>query len=379
MEFVGSSRPTIGVEIELQLIDPDTRDLTPKSIQLLELCEKAGLDRVKAEITQSMIEVNSEVCDDVKEARKHLEWRIATLRTLAGELGVELNSSGTHPFQRWTERKIHPTERYVYILDKFKWLARRLTVYGVHVHVGVENGEKAIALSNALMQYLPHLLALSASSPYWESVDTGMASCRAGIMESFPISGLPYYFPNWKEFEKYCEVLQRSGAIVSLKDLYWYLRPNPEFGTIEFRICDAMPTLKETMALVAMMHCLVVWVSEGLAAGTRSRTVRMHRYWIAPENQWVAARDGLDAMIITNQEGERRNLKNEILHLVDQLDPIATRLNCREELSDVREIVQSGTSASRQRMVFEESQSLQAVVDALINEFKMNTPTPTHV
>lgn len=376
IEFVGSPNPTIGVEIELQLIDPETRDLTPKSIELLEFCRGRGVERVKAEITQSMVEIDTEVSYDVKQCRGYLERRVAKLRAIANKLGIELCVSGTHPFQRWTESKIFPSERYRYLLKKFQWLARRLTVYGLHVHIGVENGEKAIAVSNAAIRYLPHLLALSASSPYWESVDTGMHSCRAGIMESFPISGLPYYFPNWEEFEKYCDILLQTGAIASLKDLYWFIRPSPSYGTLEFRICDAMPTLSETMALVALIQALVVWIDEGLSNGSRSKTVSMRRYWMAPENQWVAARDGLEGMIIVNDEGKRRKISDDILNLMEHLAPVAKRLNSYEELLYVEEIIRHGASAWRQRAVFQEEQSLQTVVDALVKEFETDKPDP---
>lgn len=213
IQFFGSPRPTIGVEIEIQLIDPETRDLTPESIALLELCRARRIERVKAEITQSMVEIDTEISNDVKECRIYLDKRIAQIRSVAQELGLHLAVSGTHPFQHWSQRKIYPSERYQYLLDKFQWLARRLTVYGLHVHIGVEGGEKAIAISNAAIRYLPHLLVLSASSPYWEGIDTGMQSSRAGVIESYPISGLPYYFPNWQEFEKYCDTLLHTGAI----------------------------------------------------------------------------------------------------------------------------------------------------------------------
>ncbi len=377
MDFVGSPRPTLGVEIELQLIDPETRDLCPLSVQLLSECSKRQIGHVKAEITQSMIEIDTAICEDVKECRQSLEATINALRPIVKQLGIELCVSGTHPFQRWTERKIYPTERYIYLLDKFKWLARRLTVYGVHVHVGVESGERAIAISNALIRYLPHMLALSASSPYWESVDTGMHSCRAGVMESFPISGLPYYFPSWSEFENYCEVLTRSTAITSLKDLYWFIRPNPTFGTLEFRICDGMPTLTETMALVAFIQTLVVWVDRGLADGSRSKAIQMQRYWIAPENQWVAARDGLEAMVIINDDGERRRLGDDVLNLLDKIAPVARSLNNAQELEYLKQIIKNGSSASRQRRVYQEKQNLQDVVDSLVNEFNTDVPMQT--
>jgi carboxylate-amine ligase len=374
IEFIGSPRPTLGVELELQLVNPATKDLAAESVALLDLCRRRGLERVKAEITQSMVEIDTEISADVKECRAHLAKRIAQLQAVAREIGVELAVSGTHPFQCWRERKIFPNSRYRYLLQKFRWLAARLNVYGLHVHVGVRSGADAIAISNAAIRYLPHLLALSASSPYWEGVDTGLHSCRAGVMESFPISGLPYYFPNWQEFEKYCDTLLHTGAIASLKDIYWFIRPSPAYGTLEFRVCDGIPTLSETMAIVALIQTLVVWIDEGLRTKARSETISMRRYWIAPENLWVAARDGLDGMIIVNEEGKRRKISDDILNLMEHLAPIAKRLNCYEELSFLAEIIRQGSSAKRQRALFRQTQSLEAVVGALVNEFATGMP-----
>ena len=374
IEFAGSPKPTIGVEIELQIIDPETRDLTTQSVKLLDMCHRRGIERVKAEITQSMIEIDTEISQDVKECRGYLERRIAQLRTVTRDMGVDLAVSGTHPFQRWTERKIFPNERYRYLLDKFQWLAPRLNVYGLHVHVGVRSGASAIAISNAAIRYLPHLLALSASSPYWEGLDTGMHSCRAGVMQSFPISGLPYYFPNWQEFERYCDTLLHTGAIASLKDLYWFIRPSPTYGTLEFRVYDGIPTLSETMALVALVQALVVWIDEGFAGGGRSEAISMRRYWIAPENLWVAARDGLEGMIIVNEEGKRRKIADDILNLLEHLAPVAKRLNSYEELLSLEQIIRNGSSARRQRAVFGREQSLNAVVDCLVKEFAADSP-----
>lgn len=378
IEFVGSPNPTIGVEIELQLIDPETRDLTPESVDLLEFCREQGVERVKAEITQSMVEIDTEVSYDVKQCRGYLERRIAKLRAAASALGLRLCVSGTHPFQRWRENKIFPSERYRYLLAKFQWLARRLSVYGLHVHIGVESGEKAVAISNAAIRYLPHLLALSASSPYWEGIDTGMQSSRVGVMDSFPISGLPYYFPDWQEFERYCDTLLHTEAITSLKDLYWFIRPSPSFGTLEFRMCDGVPTLSETMALVALIQSLVVWIDEGLVDGSRSKTISMRLYWIAPENLWMAARDGLNGMIIINEDGKRRKISEDIFNLIEHLAPVAKRLNSYEELLYLKEMIQNGSSAKRQRAVFRQTQSLQAVVDALMVEFESDQLIPAN-
>lgn len=372
--FASSPRPTIGVEVELQLIDPQTLDLTARSIELLKLCAQRKIQRIKAELTQSMIEIDTEVSTDVKECRRSLELRLLALRALCEDLGVKLCVAGTHPFQHWTERKIYPSPRYEYLLQKFQWLARRITVYGLHVHIGVKSGEHAVAISNHILKYLPHLLALSTSSPFWEGADTGMESCRLSVLESFPLSGLPYYFPDWLGFEDYCETLLGLGAIASLKDLYWFIRPSPGYGTLEFRICDGIPTVTETMAVVALIQALVVFIDQGLHDGSRPRKVSMRRYWIAPENCWIAARDGLDGMIIREETGQRVKIADELLLLVDRLRPVAQKLNSDEELLHIKQMIRNGSSAKRQRARFAATQSLPAVVKGLINELENDQP-----
>jgi carboxylate-amine ligase len=372
--FASSPRPTIGVEIELQLIDPITWDLTARSIDLLELCERRGVERIKAEIMQSMIEIDTEIAIDVKQCRGFLERRLAVLHSLTGELGIKTCSAGTHPFQRWTERKIYPSPRYQFLVNKYQSLARRLSVYGMHVHIGVRSGEQAIAISNHVIPYLPHLLALSASSPYYEGIDTGLQSSRVGILEAFPIAGIPYYFPDWRGFEKYCEALLNVGAIVSLKDLYWFVRPSPAFGTLEFRICDGIPTLSETMAVVALIQALVVHIDEELISGRRPREVSMRTYWIAPENNLIAARDGLDGMIILGEDGQRRSIAEDLLLLIDELRPVARRLDSEEELLTVRQMIRNGSSATRQRRSFGRSGSMHSVVRDLVTEFEHDRP-----
>jgi len=374
ISFAGSPNPTVGVEVEVQLIDPKTLDLVPRSIELLDICKKHKIDGAKAEITQAMLEIDSFAANDIKECRKRLQERLTHLRSAASELGVKLNMSGTHPFQRWTDLKIFPNPRFEQLIKKFQWLARRLTVYGAHIQIGVANGEQAIAVSNHVIQYLPHLLALSASSPYWEGLDTGLQSCRIGILESFPISGLPYYFPDWSGFEDYCATLLNIGAIESIKDIYWFVRPRPDLGTLEFRICDGMPTLTETVAVAALTQALVVWITEGLKDGSRKKEVSMRRYWIAPENQWTATRDGLDGMLIIDEGGQRRKLSEDLLELIETLRPTARKLNSEEELLYVKQMICHGSSAARQRAEFVRTGRLTAVVHKLLEEFDTDQP-----
>jgi carboxylate-amine ligase len=379
LEFQGCVKPTLGVEVEVQLIDRSTKDLAAAAETILKRSEGIEDLCLKSELTVAMVEINTNICANVREVAEDLSRQMDRLREIAASQGLKIAISGTHPFQDWRERKIFPDPRHTHLLEKFQWLARRWTTFGLHVHVGVKNGERAIAIMNALIPYLPHLLALSASSPFWGGTDTGLSSCRAAVTESFPTGGLPYYLPGWKEFEKYFETLQATGAIGSIKDLYWDIRPHYDFGTIEVRIFDGIPTLHETLALVALAQCLVVWIDDQLEKGGRTGQIRMQRYWTAPENKWQAARYGLEGQIIIREGEDRRPLKEEIEKLLEILKPVAATLDCAEELSWARDILRTGSSATRQRRIFSETRSLKAVVDTLIAELQENRPIDVEV
>jgi len=369
LKFIGSNKPTIGVEIELQVLNAETLDLAPQSELLIQKAIDIGLERVKPEIHQSMIEIDSEISCDIKECRTFLSSRGSLLGSIANELGLKLAISGTHPFQRWADRQFSPDIRYQNLHARYQWLARRMNVYGLHVHVGVKNGKMALAISNVLIKYLPHLLALSANSPFWQGLDTGMNSSRINIMDSFPFGGIPQQFKQWSEFEHYYETLSHIGIISSLKDLYWHIRPNLEYGTVELRICDAMSTLDETMSIAALFQTLVVYASEYLENQPNDWLWSPEQQWIAPENQWIAARDGLNGMIITDLQGNREKISESILQLIDTLSPTAKKLNCYEELQAISRIIINGNGAERQRNLFKDSQSLQEVVLNMSNEF----------
>jgi carboxylate-amine ligase len=369
LDFQGSEKPTIGVEIELQIIDPETLDLVPHSDKVLELCKEQNL-RVKTEIHQSMIELDSDISEDVKQCRKCLKETMLQLNEIVEGLGFMAGVTGTHPFQQWAERLISNSDRYQNLHEKFQWLARRMNVYGMHVHIGVSSGNRALALCQAMIKYLPHLLALSANSPFWQGIGTGMQSSRINILDAFPLSGYPKAFSNWKQFEGYYKTLSKVGAISSFKDIYWYVRPNPSYGTIEIRICDAMTKLDETMAVTALIQCLVAKINDELDEGLQLDWSKKH-HWIVPENQWIAARDGLEGMIIVDLQGKRQKISDAILELVGELSPIAMRLNCMEELNYLPEMIKNGNGAQRQMANFADTNSLQEVVKAAHTEFKL--------
>ena len=364
--FRSSPRPTLGVEIELQIIDPQSCTLKQGSVDLL---DRLGHDhpKIKQELTQSTIEVITGICDDVAESVSDLAGSVRELYDLGDEMGMAFASAGTHPFGQWRDQKVFPNSRYQDLVDRIQWPARRLLIYGLHVHVGLESGEKAIAVSNALASYLPHLLALSASSPFIDFEDTGLASARSKIFEGMPTAGLPYRLANYGEFQKFMNTLVRAEAIQTIREIWWDIRPHPSFGTLEVRICDAPSTMRELASLVAMVQCLVVALGDRYEQGA---PIELLKPWILRENKWRACRHGLDADLIFDNEGDHGPLRQQLPDLVARLEPVADRLGCLAELRGVHRILDEGASYERQRAVMAASPRLPDVVASLVAELR---------
>ncbi len=364
--FTSSPRPTIGVELEVQILDPATMNLASGSLAIL---ERVGADhpKIKQELTQSTIEVITGICETVAEARADLAATLGEVYAVGDEVGLGFALAATHPFAQWRDQDIFPNERYQMLVDKIQWPARRLLIYGLHVHVGVSSGEKAIALSNALTTYIPHLLALSASSPFIDFEDTGLASARSKIFEGMPTAGLPFRLANYGEFQAFMNTLIRARAIKTIREIWWDIRPHPDFGTIEIRVCDVPSTLSEVCALTALIQSLVVCLGSAYDDGNY---VNILRAWIVRENKWRAVRHGLDADIITDNRGGHAPLRDEIASLVEQVTPFAETLGCLAELGDVQRILDGGASYERQRRVHAETGSLEAIVRSLSEEMR---------
>lgn len=358
--FNGSPRPTLGVEVELQIIDPITRNLTSRSVQILERIPDEM--PIKQELTQSTIEVVTGICNSVAESRADLTRSLEVLYEIGDELGHTYAAAGTHPFAQWREQSIYPNERYQNLVKRIQWPARRLMIYGLHVHVGVKSGEKAIAICNALTKYLPHLLALSASSPFIDFEDTGLASARTKIFEGMPTAGLPFRLSNYSEFQSFMNSLINADAIESIREIWWDIRPHPTFGTIEVRICDCPSTLTETAAITALTQCLIDWLDSCYDTGLMPELLRP---WIVRENKWRAARYGLEANVIVDNAGTQRRLSDDVEDLVGRLTGHARHLECEEELQDVLKFLQDGASYQRQRKIFGETSSFQETIDYL--------------
>ena len=375
--FTSSPRSSLGVEWELELVDLETRELArgPVASEILaQLGAPYGGEHPKAkhELLESCIEIITGVCSTVAEAERDLQGTLAEVCAAAAERGLGVMCSGTHPFTDWATQQISPNPRYAKLIEDMQWLARRLQIFGVHVHVGVRSPEKAIPIVNALTAYIPHFLALSASSPYWMGTDTGLASARSKVFEGLPTAGLPYQLSGWDDFENFMETLISAQTIQSIREVWWDIRPHPNFGTVELRICDGLPTLREIGWAAALSQCLVEMFNGQLDKGY---TLPTPKGWTVRENKWRAARYGVDAEIILDDTGRTAPLRDVVLELVDDLAPIADRLDCSKELLRAKEIAATGPSYQRQRAAADAADGdLRAVVDALVAEMRDNLP-----
>ncbi len=369
IDFRGSPGPSVGVEVELELIDVRTGELASAATDLLAELGRGhpGGEHPKAkhELFECCVEVITGVCTSVAEARADLEATIAEVREAAGRRGLTLICSGTHPFSRWGDQQISPAERYHQLVEQMGWPARRLQIFGVHVHVGVGTGEKAVAIANALTAHIPHFLALTASSPFWEGHDTAMASSRTKVFEGLPTAGLPAPITDWSDFERYMGTLVAAEAISTVREVWWDIRPHPDFGTVELRMCDGIPTLGEVASIAALAQCLVVHLDRLHDDG---RIPARPLQWVLAQNKWRAARHGLDAQLIVDPDGSVAPARDAIEALVAELAPVAADLGCEAELAGIGRILEVGPSYQRQRAVSDEGRNLWAVVDLLARE-----------
>jgi YbdK family carboxylate-amine ligase len=370
--FNGSERPTLGVEIEVEVVDEAGALATDTAATkiLAELGETPGY---KHELLECTIEIITDVCPTVGEARRDLRAKIERLIEVADGFGYRIMCTGTHPFSSWSDQTVSPDPRYHQLIESCQWTARRLLIFGVHTHVGVSSGEEAIAVANSLATFIPHFLALSSSSPYWQGRDTGLASARSKVFESLPTAGLPYAMENWGEFQRFMRTLIGAGTIRTIREVWWDIRPHPGLGTVELRICDGIPSLDETCAIVALSQALVVWLRERYNSGLE---LPMHQAWTIRDNKWRAARYGLDAEIIRDEDGNLVHLRRSVGDLVERLEPVAERLGCLQDLKRVNAILERGTSATRQREIYASTGNLAAVVDSLVEEMSTGSPRP---
>jgi YbdK family carboxylate-amine ligase len=370
IDFQASEGPSLGVEWELELVDTETRQLASGADEVLAAIAPTEGEHPKAkhELLQSCVEVITGVCGTASEVRADLSATVAEVSAAAAKQSLGVMCSGTHPLTDWSSQQITDDPRYADLVSRNQWIARQLQIFGVHVHVGVRSPEKAIPILNALLAYVPHFLALSASSPFWIGSDTGLASYRSKLFEALPTAGLPYQLSGWDEFERYMEIQISTRAIESIREVWWDIRPHPTFGTVELRICDGIPTLDEVCAIAALAQCLVDRLDSEL---DRGYTLPVPPAWIVRENKWRAARYGLDAEIVVDRHGTVIPVRQAIKELVEDVSPIARRLGSMSELATVDRILEDGASYQRQRAVAAANGGdLTAVVDSLVAEMR---------
>jgi carboxylate-amine ligase len=376
IDFSASERSRVGIEWEIGCVDRRSGELAPAAPALLARLG-GGTDtfpHVTTELLTNTIEIVSAPHHRVRDAVADLTRLVERVGGLAEPMGVDLISSGTHPFSQWFQQQVTPGKpRYDTLIDRTRWWGRQMMIWGVHVHVAVEDRRKVLPIIDGLLTYLPHFQALSASSPFWAGENTGYASNRALMFQQLPTAGLPPQFTEWAEYEALVADLKHTGVIEELNELRWDIRPSPRWGTIEVRTFDGISTAREIGAITALTQCLVEHFSRELDAG---REVPKLQPWFVRENKWRSARYGMDAIIIRNAAGDEQLVTKDLDRLMPVLEPIAEALGCSAQLADLQSIVDLGASYQRQlRVAAANDGSLKAVVSSLVRELREGLPT----
>jgi glutamate---cysteine ligase / carboxylate-amine ligase len=356
---------TIGIEEEFQIIDPDTRELRSHIQEILAQGKMILKEQVKSEMHQSVVELGTQVCHDVAEARREVVQLRRELARLAAQDGLKIASAGTHPFSHWMEQLITAGDRYATIVNDMQQIARANLIFGLHVHIGIPDREEAIQVMNQARYFLPHLYALSVNSPFWLGQNTGFKAYRHNIFERFPRTGIPDVFESLSEYQDYLELLVSTNCIDNAKKIWWDIRLHPFFDTLEFRICDAQSRVDDTIALAAMMQAIVYKLHKLLRQNV---SFRIYRRRVIDENRWRASRYGLDGKLIDfgrRCEVETRTLIHEILEFIStEVD----ELGSEHEIAHIEQILREGTGADRQLAVWDRTQDMKAVVDQIVAE-----------
>jgi carboxylate-amine ligase len=356
---------TLGIEEEFQIIDPETRDLKAHITEMIEEGQMILGEQVKPEMHQSMIEVGTGICQNVQEARADVVRLRRAISRLAAKKGLRIGAASTHPFSDWEMSQITPNERYYMLIEEMQHLARSLLIFGLHVHVGVDDKEASIHLMNAARYFLPHVLALSTSSPFWVGRNTGLKSYRCEVFKKFPRTDIPDYFSSHGEFSNYVDLLIKTGCIDNAKKIWWDVRPHPFFPTLEFRICDLPSKVDEVITIAALFQAIIAKLYK---LYRQNMGFRLYRRALIQENKWRAVRYGIDAKLIDFGKQKEVPVRDLILELLEFIDDVVDELGSRKEVEYVHTILAGGTSADRQLKVYEETGDLKTVVDRVMAE-----------
>jgi len=371
IEFAASERSTVGLEWELACVDHASGELTPAGPEVLARLadDPDAQPQVTGELLTNTVELVSAPHGRVGLAIDDLTRMVERVREVTDPLGVDLMCAGTHPFSQWFQQQVTPDkERYATLIDRTQWWGRQMMIWGVHMHVGIEDRRKALPIMNGLLPYYPHFQAISASSPFWAGEATGYASSRTMLFQQLPTAGLPPAIAEWDDYERIVSDLTHVGVIDDYSELRWDLRPSPKWGTIEIRFCDGLSTTAEVASVAALAQCLVEDLSRALDRGETLPTLQP---WFVRENKWRAARYGMEAIIIQDAAGNEALVTDDLRGILERLTPIADQLGCLDELWGIERILDGGASYQRQlRVAADNAGSLKAVVASLVAELR---------
>jgi carboxylate-amine ligase len=362
LSFTSNDRPTLGIELELGIVDSGTMALSSAIEPLLKLLPLDEPTCYKPELMQCTIEVNTGICETVDEAAIDLKRKIEIVERATDQLGLTLWWGATHPFSKWNEQRVTPNERYQNLVNLLQEMARRLVTFGLHVHVGVDSGDKAVMICDRMMQYLPTLLALSCSSPFWENRATGLHSHRSKIMEGLPTAGLPTLMRNWSEYVWLVNHMIDTGFINTIREIWWDIRPHHNFGTVEVRVCDMPGNLQDTLGMAALIQCLVSALSDQIDEGAYQHDCHP---MMVRQNKWRACRFGTKAHLVNSYTYEVQPLSRGADTLVDRLRYVGENLGCRDYLEHVRTMATGPSWADRQIEILKQTGNPAEIVRQL--------------
>ena len=358
LAFKSSAALSIGVELELILVNTRNFNLANDADdQLRRITREAPGGELKPEITQSMVEINTSVHERYSDLVAELQGSRDVLAGHARKMNVAIAGGGTHPFQKWSERKIYPAERFISVSEKYGFLAKQFTVFGQHVHIGCASADDEIYLNHALIPYVPHFIALAASSPFYQGVDTAFDSSRLSVINAFPLSGTMPLVRSWSEFNRYYEKMLNLGIVASMKDFYWDIRPKPEYGTVEIRVCDTPLTVERAAQIAAFAQALARWLFESRAIEVSADLYLTHSY-----NRFQACRHGFAGSMIDAATGRSRPVGDNLHELLDRLAPHAASLGSQDAFAALRATIEQGNDATWLRHAYEETETLTDVV-----------------
>ncbi|HVF86890.1 MAG TPA: carboxylate-amine ligase [Pyrinomonadaceae bacterium] len=362
---------TLGIEEEFQIVDPQTRELRSHVSEFLEEGKMILGEQIKPEMIQSMIEVGTGVCRNIQEARTDITRLRSIISSLARKKNLAIVAASTHPISHWQDQTIFDDERYELLVEEIQMVARSLLIFGLHVHVGVADKDRAIHIMNAARYFLPHVLALTTSSPFWLGHNTGLKSYRSEVFKKFPRTDIPDHFDSHSSFQRYIDLLVKTGCIDNGKKIWWDVRPHPFFPTLEFRICDIPTRVDDTIAIAALFQAIVATLDRLIE---RNLGFRLYRRMLIQENKWRAVRWGLDGKMIDFGKQKEVPVRDLILELLEFVDGVLDDLDSRKEVEHIHTILQRGTSADEQLQVYRDKGNLQAVVDMLLERTMENVP-----